>query len=142
FATTTDTMFIDTSPPPGDVSYYVLRAQDIHDNLSPKSNEVAITLTGIVARGAEMPTEYALHQNDPNPFNPFTTIQFDLSRPGKVTLTVFGTMGEEVETLVNQELSAGRYRVTWPATNVASGVYFYRLQAGEFVETKKMIILR
>ena len=85
---------------------------------------------------------YTLFQNYPNPFNPSTTIQYAISSPQFVTLKVFDLLGREVATLVNEEKPAGTYEVSFRAANLASGIYFYRLQAGNFVETRKMILLR
>ncbi|MBN2367349.1 MAG: T9SS type A sorting domain-containing protein [Calditrichaeota bacterium] len=89
-----------------------------------------------------IPKDYAFHQNYPNPFNPSTTIKFDLPKTSKVSLKIFNIIGEEVATLVSDRLSAGSYSYDWDASNLASGVYLYRLQAGDYVETKKMILMR
>ena len=83
-----------------------------------------------------------LFQNHPNPFNPSTTIEFDLPKSSEVTLKVFNVLGEEVTTLVSDRLSAGSFSYEWDASNLASGVYLYRLQAGSYVETRKMILMR
>jgi len=83
-----------------------------------------------------------LEQNYPNPFNPSTTIQFTLPSRSFVSLKVFAVIGREVATIVSEELSAGSYSRTWNAANMSSGIYFYRLQAGTFTETKKLILLR
>jgi CubicO group peptidase (beta-lactamase class C family) len=85
---------------------------------------------------------FLLSQNYPNPFNPRTTIEFDLLKTSKITLKVFNILGEEVTTLVSERLSAGSYTYDWDASNLASGVYLYRLQADKYVETKKMILLK
>ena len=87
------------------------------------------------------PRVYALMQNFPNPFNPTTTIRYDLPRATKVSLKVYDMLGREVATLAQGLLKAGNYQVQWNAY-VASGIYFYRLQTEEFVETKKMILLK
>jgi hypothetical protein len=87
-------------------------------------------------------TRYQLHQNYPNPFNPSTTIEFSLPRSGHVTLKVFNILGEVVATLVNEELNVWTYTTQWNAADAASGVYFYRLQAGDFVDTKKLLLLK
>jgi hypothetical protein len=90
----------------------------------------------------DMPTGYELCQNFPNPFNPSTTISYSLPQRSHVTLTVFNTLGQQVATLVNGEMDAGNHNVTFDASGLASGVYLYRLQAGAFVETRKLILLR
>jgi hypothetical protein len=83
-----------------------------------------------------------LHQNYPNPFNPQTTITFDLPQSHEVTLKVFNIIGEEVVTLVSERLSAGSHSYDWDAGNLSSGIYVYRLQAGDYVETRKMVLMR
>jgi hypothetical protein len=88
-----------------------------------------------------IPEEYFLSQNFPNPFNPTTTIRFALPERQVVTLKIFDLIGREVQTLVADELSPGMYQVVWKA-NVPSGVYFYRIQAGEFSQTKRLILLK
>lgn len=98
------------------------------------------TTTGIVQD--RIPVSFGLEQNYPNPFNPSTTIKFSLPKTSYVTLRVLNILGEEVSTLVSQELLAGTHRTVWDAISMPSGVYFYRLQAGEFTETKKLILLR
>ena len=89
-----------------------------------------------------LPTVYALRQNYPNPFNPTTTIEFDLPRNSKVTLKVFNILGEEVVTLLSASLPSGSYQYEWDASDYASGVYLYRLEAEGFVQTRKMILMR
>ena len=89
-----------------------------------------------------VPTEYALTQNYPNPFNPTTNIQFAIPKTSYVTLKVFNALGKEVGPLVSQDLSPGYFTVKWNASTVPSGIYFYRLQVGDFIETKKMILLK
>lgn len=88
------------------------------------------------------PTDFILSQNFPNPFNPSTTIKFAVPQTSQVLIKVFDVLGNEIETLVNQEKHSGTYEITWNAVNLPSGVYFYRLQAGSFVQTRKMILLR
>lgn len=91
---------------------------------------------------ANVALNYQLDQNYPNPFNPSTNIRYTLAKPSKVTLKVYDILGREVQTLVNQEQTAGQYTVTFYAHNLASGVYFYRLQAGSFTEIKKLMLLK
>jgi len=89
-----------------------------------------------------IPVEYALRQNYPNPFNPATTIVYGLRERANVELILFDVLGREIETIVNGEQDAGYYEVEFNASRLASGIYFYRLQAGSFVETKKMILMK
>lgn len=88
------------------------------------------------------PNEYVLEQNFPNPFNPSTTIEFSIPEASVVTLKIYNILGEEVKTLVDEFRERGNHSVQFNANNLASGIYFYKLQAGSFVETKKMILLR
>jgi hypothetical protein len=89
-----------------------------------------------------VPISYSLSQNYPNPFNPSTTIRFALPKSGHVELKVYNTLGQEVATLVNEEKTAGTYSAQWNASSVASGVYFYRLKAGEYNETRKLLLMK
>lgn len=88
------------------------------------------------------PAEFMLSQNYPNPFNPSTTISYQLAMGGYISLKVYDVIGNEVVTLVNEEKPAGTYEVQFDASKLSSGIYFYKLQAGSFVETKKMILLK
>jgi len=98
--------------------------------------------TGVDDDDHSLPTTFTLEQNYPNPFNPATTISFGLPSTIFVSLKVFDVLGKEVSHLLAEELAAGMYSQQWKATGLASGVYFYRLQAGKFVETRKLILLR
>ncbi len=89
-----------------------------------------------------VPDEYFLHQNYPNPFNPSTTIKYQIPEISIVAIKVYDILGNEIETLVTEEKPAGTYELTLYATNLPSGVYFYQLKAGEFIQTKKMILLK
>lgn len=86
--------------------------------------------------------DFELLSNYPNPFNPSTKIRYSLPQSSNVTLTVFDILGNEIETLVNEDKSAGTYEVNWNATGLPSGVYFYRIRAGSFNDTKKMILIK
>ena len=92
--------------------------------------------------GDARPTVFELAQNYPNPFNPTTTIRYELRNDGLVRLKVYDVLGTEVATLVNEEKAAGRYEVNFNASALASGVYIYKLQAGSFINSKKMILLK
>jgi len=89
-----------------------------------------------------LPTVYGLEQNYPNPFNPSTDISFALPVAGRVNLTVYNVLGQEVQTLVDQHMEAGVHTVTWQASDYSSGVYFYRLNAEKYSKTMKMMLLK
>jgi hypothetical protein len=89
-----------------------------------------------------IPSTFALHQNYPNPFNPSTTISYDLPVRARVKLVIYNLLGQEVATLVNGEQEPGRYNVKFDASGLPSGIYFYRLEAGKFVDVKKMILVK
>jgi len=89
-----------------------------------------------------IPDEITLSQNYPNPFNPSTTIKFSLPSSGYASLKIYNTLGEQVAVLLDKELNTGSFEVEWNAIGLPSGVYFYRLQAGKFVETKKMTLMK
>jgi hypothetical protein len=86
--------------------------------------------------------DYALEQNYPNPFNPSTKIKFQLPKDGFVTLKVYDILGKEIATLINEEKSQGKYEVNFNASSLSSGVYIYKIQAGDFVSSRKMILLK
>jgi hypothetical protein len=90
----------------------------------------------------EIPSRYSILQNYPIPFNPSTMISYDLPKESHVTVVVYNTLGQLVTTLVDEKKNAGHYQIQWDASTMPSGVYFYRIQAGEFIGTKKMILLR
>ena len=96
----------------------------------------------VLKQDRKIPSQYALYQNYPNPFNPSTVIAFSLPSKSFVSLKVFDILGKEIATIVSEELSAGNYSRQWNAAMMSSGIYFYRLQAGTFTETKKLILLR
>lgn len=94
-----------------------------------------------------IPTVYALYQNYPNPFNPVTEIRFDLPVASRVVIEIFNTLGQRVKTLADREYAAGAYRMAWDGTNdsgmsAAAGVYLYRMRAGDFVNVRKMVLMR
>jgi hypothetical protein len=90
----------------------------------------------------EMPTEYSLRANYPNPFNPSTSITFYVPKTSDVSVTVYNSLGMEVETLVSRSFPPGRHEVTFHAGNLSSGVYFYRMTAGIFSSVRRMMLLR
>jgi len=97
--------------------------------------------------GIAIPDEFAIHQNYPNPFNPVTTLRYDLPENGLVNITIYDMLGRQVKTLVNQTQDAGYRSVVWDATNdygkpVSAGIYLYQIHAGEYMQTKKMVLLK
>lgn len=90
----------------------------------------------------EIPLAYMVNQNYPNPFNPLTQIEFEAPKDGRVSLKVYNILGEEVAVLVNENVKSGKYRVSFDGTKLASGVYFYTLEAPEYRETKKMLLIK
>lgn len=107
-------------------------------------NRVTFTLiaTGLERPHGATPHQYALEQNYPNPFNPATVIRYTLPQKSHVSLGIYNLLGEQVGTLVKGEENSGTYSVSFDASKLPSGVYFYRLQAGSFTETRKLIVLR
>jgi hypothetical protein len=100
---------------------------------------------GVTSAGQEREAllkDFSLEQNYPNPFNPVTTINYQLAMNSFVTVTVFDLLGRKVATLANQERSAGNYSVQWDASTLSSGMYLYRISAGSFTQTKKMMLIR
>jgi hypothetical protein len=98
--------------------------------------------TGVAPSDASVPLAYSLMQNYPNPFNPQTTIEYELPLATHVSMAVYDVLGREVSVLVNDKKDAGVHRVRFDGSKLASGVYFYRLQAGSFVQSKKLLLLR
>lgn len=100
------------------------------------------TIVSVRTLAAEIPSDYYLGQNYPNPFNPSTTIEFGLPKSENVKLIVYDLLGRVVAELVNENLNAGNYKVKFDATNLASGIYFYTLKAGDFITTKKLMLMK
>jgi energy-converting hydrogenase Eha subunit E len=90
----------------------------------------------------ELPDSYSLSQNYPNPFNPSTEIAFALPAKADVKLTIYNILGQEVTRLIDREMSAGKHVVNWDASQNSSGVYFYKIEAGDFTETRKMMLVK
>jgi hypothetical protein len=135
FGTTTEPKaysFVDTKLETGKYSY---RLKQINlDGTFEYSNAVNVEV--------EVPIEYALEQNYPNPFNPSTTIKYSIPEDGFVKLAVYNMLGEEVANLVNAQQKAGRYEINFNASNLASGVYVYRIEAANFTASKKLMLMK
>jgi hypothetical protein len=104
-------------------------------------SEIFASVTSVENSGS-VPTKFNLKQNYPNPFNPSTKIKYSVAHSSTVLLKIYDVLGKEVATLINEEKPAGSYEATFDASNLSSGIYFYKLEAGNFVETKKMILLK
>lgn len=97
---------------------------------------------GIIPISSELPDKYSISQNYPNPFNPSTTIRFVLPHSSFTILTIYDALGRDVTKLVNEKLSSGTYEVQWNGSNFPSGVYFYKLTAGDFAAVRKLVLLK
>jgi hypothetical protein len=107
-----------------------------------QSASQSIVMTGIKEASNIVPKAYSLSQNYPNPFNPTTNINFSLVKPSNVTLAVYNVLGQKVATIVNQFMQAGSYTYQFDASKLASGIYIYRIEAGNFVSIKKFVLLK
>ena len=89
-----------------------------------------------------IPTKYFISQNYPNPFNPSTTIEYSIPKESFVSLNIYDALGQEVKKMVNEDKPAGSYKINFKAANLSSGIYFYRIQARDFVQIKKLIFIK
>jgi hypothetical protein len=123
----------------GSVYYYKLVDVDINgvENVNDIMVEVIPTSTS-----QAVPSDYALHQNFPNPFNPTTSISYDVKEAGLVTLTIFDILGRETATLINAEQQVGSYSVEFDGSGLPSGIYFYQIKVNNFADMKKMILMK
>lgn len=139
-----DTAYTATGLTNGTTYYFWVKAVDRYcvRRVSGFSNVVAIMPVIVAHNENKIPTVFALHQNYPNPFNPLTKIKFDIPKGNFVRLTIFDITGREVDVPLSEYLAAGYYEVTFDAGNLASGAYFYKLEAGSFTDKKKMIIVK
>jgi choice-of-anchor B domain-containing protein len=112
-------------------------------NETPSPSTSSFTYAGpLSANEPEVPTTYRLEQNFPNPFNPSTVIGYVIPKSGYVSLKIYDVLGQEIATLVSEEQQTGMHQTRWEAQGLSSGVYYYRLQAGTFTDTKKLLLLR
>jgi subtilisin-like proprotein convertase family protein len=118
----------DASPDPGTLVGWGLRFNGAVTNIDPLSGNI--------------PGRFRLYQNYPNPFNPATTIKFDIAKNSEVKIRIYDILGREVNTLVNEFKNAGAYEVKFDASNMASGTYFYKIEASDFVDIKKMVLIK
>ncbi len=122
---------------------YYVKQQQASDFLSYVLQNVFETPTGIEEDNTEeLLNDYSLSQNYPNPFNPSTSIEYQVASIEKVSLKVYDVLGREIKTLVNEIKSPGTYKITFDASELSSGIYFYRLTSGSFTQTRKMILMK
>ncbi|MCI0691928.1 T9SS type A sorting domain-containing protein [candidate division KSB1 bacterium] len=118
--------------PVGDLNWFPDKKAEWEDFISSVSQKNP----GVIV------ADFYLEQNYPNPFNPSTSIAFALAKAGNVKLEIYNALGQKVATLINGRMSAGQHKATWDARNVPSGIYFYKLEAGAFSQTKKMVLMK
>jgi len=137
---TSSNPFILTAPSNGT---YTVNAGYKNPSMEWGSTSVVLTVSGIDEELVGLrPETFALYSNYPNPFNPSTKIRYAISTTAFTSLKVYTSLGEEMATLINEEKTPGVYEVNFDATNLTSGTYLYKLQTGNFTETKKMILLK
>lgn len=135
-------VWIDSPLAAGTYSYFV-QAVDSSNNVSlPSDTVVGSPIVGVTQSDAALPSDISLHANFPNPFNPFTTIQFDLPQASRVTLKIFDLIGREIATLLDETRTAGTHTVHWNAKDAASGVYYAVLNVGPNIRKHRMVLLK
>jgi len=147
YATTTDISYLDNDISGSSVYYYRLSAVDFNGNEGETTAELAVTVTSIEGAGSNVPTVFSLDQNYPNPFNPTTTIRFGLPQAADVKIVIYNVLGEPVRTLTESAYNAGYHHIVWDGRNnhgkiVSAGMYLYRIDAGSFVKTNKMLMIK
>jgi hypothetical protein len=105
-------------------------------------NDGAFKYSKVLVVDIELPSKYELLQNFPNPFNPVTLIKYSIPENAFVNISVYNVLGEKIETLINQNLESGAYEISFSASEYPSGIYYYKIEAGNFISVKKMIILK
>ncbi|MFO7448429.1 MAG: T9SS type A sorting domain-containing protein, partial [Ignavibacteriaceae bacterium] len=129
-------------------SIYVTDPSALQDTLQPGEFSIYTTVKlpspepGVEESDETIVTEYNLAQNYPNPFNPVTNIQYSVKELENVTLKIYDILGREVTILLNEVQQPGRYNIRFDGSSLSSGIYFYKLQAGKFAETRKMILMK
>ena len=141
-----NTWFVDSTYTIGESAYYRLCAVDHVGNSGDFSETIQITVLTSESKTA-VPGQYALHQNFPNPFNPATTIQYEIKDAGDVTIEIFSVLGKRVKRYTNLSQPAGYYSMKWMGKNeqnnyVGAGIYFYSLTVNGYTKTRKMVLLK
>ena len=133
---------------PGDITLYAngnsvnLNGQNTGDSWNFASNKIVTVQTPTDVDDDNLLAEFKLEQNYPNPFNPSTKINFSLAQSSDVKVVVYSTSGEEITTLINEYKNAGTFSIDFDASNLTSGIYFYKMITNNFVETKKMLFIK
>jgi hypothetical protein len=145
-ATTSGAQYADASIQLGRTYYYKLTAFDFSGNESNFTDEKSIMVTSI-EEGNGIPIEFALRQNHPNPFNPTTSIRYELPQAAHVKISIYNSLGMLVTTLVDQDEQSGYHTIEWNGTDnsgntIASGIYIYKMEAGTFSSIKKMLFIK
>jgi hypothetical protein len=126
------------APSRADIAYTLIHVHTLLEDSVHYMGGLVAKTTGL----DQLPREYKLYTSYPNPFNPATTIKYDLATDSHVSLKLYDVLGREVMTLVDGDETAGRYQVTLNASELSSGVYFYRLTAGDFTDTRRLVLLK
>lgn len=132
---------IDKPGEEGDYQYVIL-AMDENNNIGIPSDPAMVSITTGSEELSTLPDEFSISQNYPNPFNPTTEIKYSIPENSEVRIEVFNMLGRKIRTLVNKQQAAGRYNISFDATNLTSGTYFYRIKAGSFTNTQKMMLIK
>jgi hypothetical protein len=142
YSTTPAILSIGYDRVPGDTASFVLSIYSIGVQFWRDTMKIVVPRAGAIEKGRGLPTCFGLSQNYPNPFNPSTTIRYELPKASRVNLAVYDVLGRQVSVLVNQSRNAGVHEVEFDASGLASGFYFYKLQAENFADTKKLLLIR
>jgi hypothetical protein len=139
-----DTTYTDNTVVAGHSYYYWLKAVDRYciPRISPYSAPDSTGVITGIAGNEQLPTKYELYQNHPNPFNPITTIRYDIPKSSNVKIYIYDVLGREVARLVDEQKDAGRYEAIWYAQNYTSGFYIYRIEAGTYEKKMKMMLVK
>ena len=132
----TDSVF---TPP---YSYALSNVEDVKDSVMNYAGNINMVTPVKVDEFQEIPIDFVLHQNYPNPFNPLTTFSFSIPERTFVSLKIFDLLGNEVAFIVSEELKEGNYTRLWDAKDISSGIYFYHLKAGDYSQTKKLVLIK
>jgi hypothetical protein len=149
-ATTSSTSYTDNSAfqdsQGQETRYYIKAVNDLSFTSLPSNQYTVYLQTPHKVTNSDsnenLPNEFILHQNYPNPFNPSTEIRFDLPESAQVQLSIFDVMGREVARLVEETMEAGSHQVSWNASNLSSGVYVIHINAGSFIQSRSMVLLK